>query len=357
MKKKSVKLFTAFVQYNIGRFYRKCMEVLSEKEELMKAYWLGRLRGERLESVETEWFGNDANAQLLEIARMDLIDEYIGGELENRDKILFEQNFLANNLDDVVLGKFFNEVSRQPKMTTEKSGIFERFFDGLRSFGNVPRFAAVAVLLLIFFGFFTVLLVNNYKSESQQIARQTPPDENSGNHSFENPAVKPAQNSPANDAAKTAENTSAESILPAEKTEKTANQLNRNLEPAKNVNKSERNQVVKNQVVFLTILRGDLQSFNIANSAETITLTLDMPGLEKAYDKYEARILDSGGNEVFRRLIRENLALKKSGESVTVSSIKTDKFKNGEKYKTVLVGIDKNGAEKNLGSYVNFERK
>lgn len=333
------------------------MEVLSEKEELMKAYWLGKLRGERLAAAETEWFGNDDDAQLLEIARMDLIDEYVGGELENREKTLFERNFLANNFDGVVLGKFSAELSHPTKVETAETGIFGRFFDNVKSFGKIQQFAAVAVLLLICSGFLTILLVSDYENETRQIARQTPPGENSENILSKNSDANPVQNSPADDAPKTVENDDVESVSSGEKTEKPANQPNRNLEPARNVNKSERSRTVKSQIVFLTILRGDLQSIKIPDSAEAMTLNLDMPGLEKAFDRYEVRISDSGGNEVFRRVIKENLALKKSGEQIVVANIKTEKLKKSEKYKTVLVGIDNNGDEKNLGSYVGFEKK
>jgi len=332
------------------------MEVLSEKEELMKAYWLGDLQGKRLESVEIEWFGNDEDSQLLEIVRMDLIDDYNSGDLERQEKVLFEQNFLANNFDDVALGKFSSELSRESDKS-KRINFFERFLISLRSFGRIPQFATVAGLLLICFGFLAILLVNNFKDESQQVARQTQPNENSDDGFSKNSDINQIQNSPANDSPKNNENANTENNSADKRNEKTINPPNKDIEIAKNIDKTEKNKTVQNQTVFLTILRGDVQSRKISGSAEGITLKLDMPGLEKAYDKYELRILDSGGNTVFRRAIQENLALKKSGEQITVSNIKTDKFKTSEKYKTILVGIEKNGNEKNLGSYMNFEKK
>lgn len=331
------------------------MEVLSEKEELMKAYWLGELDGERLDSAEIEWFANDDDSQLLEIVRMDLIDDYNSGDLVSREKILFEQNFLANNFDDVVLGKFSGEISRQSDKS-ERIGLFERFLAGLRSFGSIPQFATAAVLLMICFGFLAVLLVRNFKDEPQQVAQQTQPSENPANEFSKNSDIAQIPNSPSNEASKNDENADVENTSSNEKNERAANQP-KNVELAKNLNKTEKNKTVKSQVLFLTILRGDLPSRKISDSADGITLKLDMPGLEKAYHKYEVRILDSAGTPVFRRVIWENLALKKSGEQITVSNIKTDKFKNSEKYKTVLVGIEENGEEKNLSSYASFEKK
>lgn len=331
------------------------MEVLSEKEALMRAYWLGELQGERLDSVETQWFSNDEDSELLEIVRMDLIDEYNSGDLGRREKSLFEQNFLVNNLDEVALGKFSNELSRQ-SVDSKRTNFFERFLSGLRSFGNIPQFATVAGLLLICFGFLAILLVNNFRNESQQVAQQTQPDENDGNFS-KNSDTNPIQSPATNDAAKNIENANAENNSVDKRNEKAISPPNREVEIARNIDKPEKNKTVKNQIVLLTILRGDLPSRKISGLAEDITLKLDMPGIEKAYKKYELRILNSGGKEVFRRAIQENLAMKKSGEEITVTNIKTDKFKTGEKYKTVLVGIDENGEEKNLGSYIGFEKK
>lgn len=331
------------------------MEVLSDKEELMKAYWLGELQGERLDSAEIEWFGNDEDSQLLEIVRMDLIDDYIGGDLEIREKALFEKNFLANNFDDVVLGKFSVGLSRQSD-ESKRIGFFERFLIGLKSFGRIPQLATVAGLVLICFGFLIVLLVNNYKDGSQQVAQQTNPNENADTNFSKNSDVNQIRNPPTNDAPKSVENANVETNSADRRNEKTIIPPNRDVEIAKNIDRTEKNKPAKSQIVLLTILRGDLPSRKISGSADGITLKLDMPGLEKAYHKYELRILDSAGNTVFRRALQENLALKKSGEQITVSNIKTDKFKNGEKYKTVLVGIEKTGEEKPLGSYINFEK-
>ena len=104
------------------------------------------------------------------------------------------------------------------------------------------------------------------------------------------------------------------------------------------------------------ITRGNVESLKISDSADRISLKLDMPGLEKAYDKYELKILDTSGNPVFKQPIKENLSLKKSGETITLPNIKTSNFKKNEKYKAVLVGIDKTGEEKQLSTYDTFEK-
>lgn len=318
----------------------------------MRAYWLKSLNDERLESLEIEWFGSDEDTELLEIARDDLIGDYIGNDLKRDEKTLFEQNFLANNLDDVVLQKASVELSRKSEKT-KKIGVFEKIFIGIQTFGRLPQIAAFAVLFLMCAGLSVIFWTNYNKSE--EIARQQPLAEDLNKNFPKAAKTDQPQNSSTGEFSDT-KNENGKNNSADKRNEKTTvfPNKNPNNDIAENVEEIKRNGSQKQQILLLTILRGNSKSRVISNSAEAVTLKLDMPGLEKTYDKYEIRIIDSGGNAVFKRAVKENLALKKSGEQITVSNIKSSNFRKNEKYKTVLVGIDKNGDEKDLGSYDNF---
>ena len=324
----------------------------------MRDYWLDSLADNQLELLETEWFASDEDAELLQITRADLIGDYLAGDLSRTKKNLFEQNFLLNNLDAVILEKSIIELSRQSK-GQKKFAFLERFFENLRSFGRMPKLAFAVSLLIL--GLFTGLFIQFYDSNPPLTARNIEPENAAGD--FQNAANEnPAPNSVNNPAVNTeAEPKGRETVNPPEKTDTKINELTNKpakIEVAKPVGGENQNptQPSKQQVLFLMITRGNAESLKIADSADRISLKLDMPGLEKAYDKYELRILDAGGNAVFKQTFRENLSLKKSGETITLPNIETSKFKKNQKYKTVLVGIDKTGEEKQLSTYDTFEK-
>ena len=324
----------------------------------MRDYWLDSLADNQLEQLETEWFASDEDTELLQITRVDLIGDYLAGDLSRTEKNLFEQNFLGNNLDAVILEKTIIELSRQSK-GQKKFAFLERFSENLRSFTRMPKLAfAVSILIL---GLFTGLFINFYDSNPPLTAQNTEPEntaddfQNAANEkltpTFENdPAVNSEAESNNRETFNLPGKTDTKIIEPSNKSVK--------IEAAKPVGGENQNpsQPSKQQVLFLMITRGNTESLKIADSADRISLNLDMPGLEKAYDRYELRILDAGGKAVFKQTFKENLSLKKSGETITLPSIETSKFKKNEKYKTVLVGIDKTGKEEQLSTYDIFEK-
>ncbi len=334
------------------------MKTLNKKEELMRDYWLNSLDDNQLERLETEWFGSDEDAELLGIIRADLIGDYLAGDLSRIEKNLFEQNFLPNNLDDIILEKSSIELSRQSN-GQKKFGFLERFSENLRSFGRMPKLAFAVSLL--FLGLCAGLFIKFYDNNPQLTARNTESENTAGN--FQNAAN---ENDGQNSVNKTAVNSEAkpdtqQTVNPPEKTDTKITEPSNKPAPAVDEKPvGDENKIpskpLKQQVLFLMITRGNAESLKISDSADRISLKLDMPGLEKAYDKYELRILDTGGNPVFKQLIKENLSLKKSGETITVPNIKTGNFKKNEKYKAVLVGIDQTGEEKQLSTYDTIEK-
>ncbi len=324
------------------------MKDLSNKEELMRDYWLNSLTDNQLIAFENEWFGNDEDSELLEIIRADLIGDYLGGDLRSDEKNLFEKHFLPANLDDVLLGKYSIELSRQA-VEQKKIGFFERIAEAVRGFGRMPRTAFAAVALLLFLGIFAAVFIRLNNNESPLVAQKSEP---------ENIPAGNIQNPPVNSEVVKEDQPI---VNPTKKTDsKTIQTTNKSVasetvSPDENINRNKP-EPSKNQILFLTILRGNGKAVKIADTTDNISLKLDMPGLDKAYKKYQVNILDGSGKAVLTQPIKENLSLKKSGETINLPNIKTGNFRKDEKYKAVLIGIDENGEEKQLSVYDSFEK-
>ena len=196
--------------------FAESMKVLNNKEELMRDYWLDSLDDNQLEQFETEWFGSDEDAELLEIARADLIGDYLAGDLSRTEKNLFEQNFLPDNLDDVILEKSSIKLSRQSNWQ-KNFGFPARFFENLRSFGRMPKLAFAVSLL--FLGLFAGLFIKFYDNNPPLIAQNAESENAAGN--FQNAAN---ENDAPNSVNKPAVNSEAEpdnqkTVNPPEKTD------------------------------------------------------------------------------------------------------------------------------------------
>ena len=196
--------------------FAESMKALNKKEELMRDYWLNSLDDNQLERLETEWFGSDEDAELLGIVRADLIGDYLAGDLSRIEKNLFEQNFLRNNLDDVILEKSSIELSRQSN-GQKKFGFLERFSENLRSFGRMPKLAFAVSLL--FLGLFAGLFIKFYDNNPPLIAQNAESENAAGD--FQNAAN---ENDAPNSVNKTAVNSEAKpdtqkTVNPPEKTD------------------------------------------------------------------------------------------------------------------------------------------
>lgn len=326
------------------------MKVLSNKEELMRNYWLNSLTDNQQTIFETEWFGNDEDSELLEIVRADLIGDYLSGDLRDNEKNLFKKNFLSANFDDVLLGKYSLELSRQ-SVAPKKIGFFEGITKAVRSFGTMPRTVFAAVALLLFLGLSAAIFVRLNNNESTFVAQKME-TENIPAVNIQNLPINPPANS---EAVKEDQPTVNPTKKTDSKTIQTTNKAAETVKPDENVNRNKPEQS-KNQILFLTILRGNGKAVKVAETTDNISLKLDMPGLEKAYKKYQVKILDGSGRAVLTQPVKENLSLKKSGETINLPNIKIRNFRKNEKYKAVLIGIDENGEEKQLSAYDSFEK-
>src|SRR5688500_14128941 len=111
----------------------------NKKEQKMRAYWLGELASEQIEAFETSWFESDEDAELLEIVRADLIDDYLAKNLTGSECSKFEENFLPYNLEDIILTKSSVEISREKIAPAKENNITDKFLGGLRGFFGIPQ--------------------------------------------------------------------------------------------------------------------------------------------------------------------------------------------------------------------------
>lgn len=132
----------------------------SEKQQLMRDYWLGRLSEAEADDCELEWFSRDADALLLESVRDDLIDEFLAEWLSAGEKLLFEKNFLVvpTNLRDVAVVKAYRQTIDKKKVesflpppvastVTNSSESRKSFWQTLFATSNLA-FAVVALLIV-----------------------------------------------------------------------------------------------------------------------------------------------------------------------------------------------------------------
>jgi hypothetical protein len=326
------------------------MNELKEKEQIMRDYWLGALNLQQTEQFETDWFSNDDDAELLEIARAELIDDYLSKTLPETEYAQFENSFLLNNLEDVVMANSSLQISREEFVGLEKEIFFEGFFSRIRNFIRSPQIA-IAVLLLACFGLWFKFYDND---SSQRIVRNAEPVGNLGSENKTN-LDDPDANYNKKDALAAENEIKNTNIKTNEEIAKSQNPgVDQNSKIGKKQT-TESSPTVPRQVVFLAVFRGSVKTVSLTNPKEIVTLKLMMPGLDKVYKNYVLKISDGGNNLVVKQDLGNKLTSKKSGEILMMPPLKGSLFKKNNIYKTYLVGIDENGNENELINYDSFK--
>lgn len=339
------------------------MDVLLEKEKKMRDYWLNALGDKQAERLETDWFSNDVDSELLEIVRADLIDDYITKNLTDKEYLQFEKHFLANNIEDIFLAKSLIDLSLGKVVEPKKNSFTETILNKIRSFAAVPQ-VAIVILLLVCSGLLGGYLIKSFFiNEPPEIAGNnesaipTPNQNTNPPKAIEN--VNLSQK-PIDNPAVFKQSANSKSVLKnvnsgIKKTpDKVVISESKNLNANNSIhpNKEKANQ---SQVLVLTVFRGNMKMLKLSNSVKTLSLKLDMPGIDKVYKHYELRIYDANNNLAARQMIKENLSVKKSGDIINGVLFKTDGFKKKGLYKPVLVGIDEKNEVKELCLYDSFK--
>jgi hypothetical protein len=335
------------------------MDTLPEKEKMMRDYWLESLSDSQVETFETEWFGNDDDSELLAFVRTDLIDDYLTNNLNKTERLQFEKHFLPNNLEDTVLAKSLIEISSGSFDEPAKTGLFERLAETVRNFGRVPQ-VALALLFLACFGLFFGYLIKSFTREPEQIARNIEPEINVPNSNSATPKIIETGSNKLESNSGIVKEPINPKVEPKPENHKTIIESNKVVvtEPkttAENKVPIEIEKPIRQQVLFLTALRGSPKTLKLSSLTDTFLLKTEMPGIDKAYKNYEIRIYDANKNLVVKQPIGENMSAKKSGENINIPSLKTNKLKKNNTYKTLLVGIDEKNEVTELCVYDSFK--
>lgn len=329
------------------------MKELSEKDQLMRAYWLGVLDYEQIETVETDWFASDQDTEQLEIVRADLIDDYLAKNLTSAEQSYFEINFLPHNLEDIVLEKSSLEISREKIAASKRKNFIENFLGGFRGFFGFRQIAAASALVLICFGLWFIFSGRN---ASEEIVRNNEQVFTSPNE------IRPDSKKPdefkgnIETGGEKAEDKNLNAGITKVPAESRSGVSNRNSAIVKKQPAENRN-VEKPMILFLTVFRGTTKTVSLTGDRESLILKLTMPGIDKAYKNYRLKIYDANGNAIVRRDLGGKLSLKKSGDVLTMPPLKSALFKKNNNYRTFLVGVNENGEESELISYDSFKIK
>ncbi|MDQ3802149.1 MAG: hypothetical protein M3384_22205 [Acidobacteriota bacterium] len=328
----------------------------------MRDYWLDVLSDNQIERLETEWFANDQDAELLEVVRGDLIEDYLTNSLSRAELDKFKNHFLINNLEEVAIAESYLELNRTPEKQAAKAGFFETLAESWRSFISIPQIAFA--LLLVLGGFALFFSFYNSAPPAVDVAKNETPaesDRSGRNQNAINSAV-PSQNetNPAagednSGSSESSPNNNRKSVTdsaksPSDVKNKTAGEKT----PEKFVPRAAE-PPAQPPVLFLTNFRGNVKTMKLAGENRNFSLKLDMPGLDKAYRSYEIRIYDSNNNLVVQQKLNDNLSLKKSGEKIEVRNLSKNKFRKNTTYKTYLVGYDEENNAEELSLYDSFK--
>jgi hypothetical protein len=318
------------------------MNTLEEKKRFMRDYWLDSLSDNQSGLFEIEWFSNDEDAELLEIVRGDLIEDYLTNNLELAELARFKNHFLINNLEEVAIAKSYFELNRTPQRQVADAGFFETLAAGWRSFIKAPQIAFAVFLLGGL-----ALFISFYNFATPEVARNEPPK-------FELPGKNEAVTIPAAGADNTSSGIKTNNNQkPEEQPAKSANAGNK--PSSEKIPEKPVQRRIQPQILFLTNFRGNVKTLKFTDESKNFSLKLDMPGIDKAYRNYEIRIYDSNNNLVVQQKLNENLSLKKSGEKIEIRNLSKGKFKKNNTYKTYLVGLDEKNGASELSLYDSFK--
>jgi hypothetical protein len=338
------------------------MNTLEEKKRFMRDYWLNSLSDNQIEKLETEWFANDEDAELLEVVRGDLIEDYLTNSLSRAELDKFKNHFLINNLEEVAIAKSYLELPGEtPRKQAAKAGFFEALAENWRGFIRIPQIAFALLLVLGGFALFVSFYNSAPPSDVARIGTPAESDLARKNQDTVN-STAPSQDETKPGAGDEDNSSSSESSRD--------NSQNSGEESAKSPSGSVKNKTTgektaekpapraaepQSPVLFLTNFRGNVKTLALAGESRNFSLKLDMPGLDKAYQSYEIRIYDSNNNLVVQQKLNDNLSLKKSGEKIEIRNLSKNKFKKNNTYKTYLVGYDEKNNVEELSLYDSFK--
>lgn len=325
----------------------------TQKDEILTRYLLCDLPDEERLRVEERFFQDDSYFEELLSLEDELIYEYRQGNLNARERLLFEKHLLTSSQDkrkakfaDVFL-KTIDDFASQKEKTEEKAFVSIPFWKSFSSFFNFQnhalRFATAALLLLFLIGGIWLFVKNNQlKTEVANLQRQQD-EQQKLKREFEE-KQKEKERLETELARETQEREKSQDQI--KKLEEERAELEKEIEAARNGQTSQ-----NRSSIFAVLLPG--LSRSSGQQAKTITITKDTNiirlqlQLKRAgvYKNYKIALSNvDDGNAVFNRS-----NLKAARVSVTVQ-IPVTNLKNGD-YEIILQGITANGDAEEIDDY------
>lgn len=328
----------------------------SEKEQLMRDYWLGSMSADESEAFENDWFETDADAEILEVVRADLIGDYLSKSLSAGEKHLFEKNFLnvPLNIQDTAIAKNLQKLIDKEKVQnfskqTSVAGVSARHSNwqkikNLFSLTQWQLTGAISVAAVLLIGIFTVYLIflrqdSSFNEVAETIPQVTPQASLSSN------TVKPS-NTPESILDNTNLTMPSESVSPKpDNLDTTKPQLIQKPQEkeSKKPTPTPKPKIEKSVINFVlaTALRDDANNKNILQirpGNKKVRISFPMPGLTDTFEHFSVQIIQQKtGREIFSQDFGEELNFKKKNEVID-TLVSAENLSDGE-YQLKFVGI------------------
>ncbi len=264
------------------------MELNSINEELIRGYLLGDVSEEEREAIEERFFADDDFYQSLLVAEDDLIYDYLRGAMDQRERLLFEEQMATSprRRQKVALVKELMQAAGA-KESDERVSLWQRlrvFFAPVRA---LQLATAVMALALAFGGYFLLRQSRDLRVEMARLEQQRERER---------------------EAASERERESARQIEEERaRTRELTSKLEREREEREKLDEEAKNRQIEERLStqMLTLLqttrdRADAERIVINKNTSRIVVRLDLEG-DSQYRSYRAEVRTSNGNLVWNQ--------------------------------------------------------
>lgn len=324
---------------------------LTDKQQAFK-YLLGDLTESERDSVEERFFIDEDFSYFIDEAEIDLIDEFVRGELSETEAQMFSRNFLVSErrrektrAAQILQKELFAEKIEENSLSTVAQK--PSFFASLTGFFRAPQiaFAAFAILLLLFGGL--IFLKNQRLTEVAQTNEINLP-------STQNVQPTPnKQSSETNDFSQETD-TNLKPVLALNKSRNT-NQTKTNEKSANQQKlKSQQTQPTFASLLLLPATRSSNQNptLNLKANVKMVNLQI-VNDREEDFDRFRIEVRNIDGALITVRDFKNTNYTKKN----FALQIASEKLASAD-YQVTLKGADTGAAFQNLNYfYFSIEKK
>ena len=324
---------------------------LTDKQQAFK-YLLGDLTESERDAVEERFFTDEDFSRFIDEAEIDLIDEFVRGELTETEAQMFSRNFLVSERrrEKTRAAQILqNELFAEKIEINSVSIVAEKpsFFASLAGFFRAPQiaFAAFAVLLLMFGGW---LLVKNQRAPeiAQTVENNLPSTQNippiTNNQSSQTNAVSTETN--------IGEKTSLASSKPVNANQTRTNEKS----PVQPMPKSIQTQPTFASLLLLPATRSNNQNqtLNLKANVKAVNLQI-VNDREEDFDRFRIEVRNIDGALITTRDFK-NTNYTRKNFNLQIASAKLA----SADYQVTLKGADTGADFQNLNYfYFSIEKK